>query len=235
MPVYGRRLFREIIRTFPDRTEFCISGPERLSRSPEPSSCTAGGSQVPHGQLPTAIQLTPCQHAPYWNCSRPRPVERGQGSSISAARPRRAIPTGSRSNGAPTRVQAEWQHYVRRGNATQCGPTTRVWAADPHLATAPVGLTRWIGPMILAASLMGDEGRQDDPGPKVVPLLAAPWPRSAGDISLPSGWPITRPPSPSRPPSHPIGSFSGDDAPMPGLDSTRISSNSSPERGGSSA
>ncbi len=148
-PVFGRALFRAILRQFPDRAELCVvrSGKEPIA-----------GALLLHGwgvtEVPSASSLR--RYNP--NCANPlmywhllqRAVERGQQVFDFG----RSTPDGptyqfKKSWGAQA-YPAEWQFFLRTGTASDMRPDNpryetmiRVWKR------LPVWLTRQLGPAIV--------------------------------------------------------------------------------------
>jgi FemAB-related protein (PEP-CTERM system-associated) len=148
-PVYGRRLFRSIVRRFPDQAEFCVV---------RAGSETAAAALLLHGwgvtEVPSASSLrrfnpTCANMLMYWNLLE-RAVDRGQEAFDFG----RCTPEGpvfkfkEQWGGRPE--PARWQSYERYGeisNIQHDDPGRRnlvqLWKR------LPVSLTRLIGPPIV--------------------------------------------------------------------------------------
>jgi FemAB-related protein (PEP-CTERM system-associated) len=148
-PVYGRRLFREITRQFPDRTEFCIV---RAGTAPIAAALLLHGWGIT--EVPSASSLRQYNHTSanmllYWKLLE-RAIERGQSVfDFGRSSPESNTYRFKKQWGA-TPFPAEWQHYVRQGSASDMRPDNpryerliRIWQR------LPVPITRWIGPMIV--------------------------------------------------------------------------------------
>jgi FemAB-related protein (PEP-CTERM system-associated) len=148
-PGYGKRLFRSIVRQFPDRAEFCVV---RAGGSPLAAALLLHGWGVT--EVPSASSLRSHNHTNanmlmYYEllC---RSIERGQrffdfGRSSRDSNTFRfksqwgAVPSGS-----------TWQYCLRRGGLKDARPDNpryqrmiRIWQR------LPVAVTRVIGPMIV--------------------------------------------------------------------------------------
>ena len=148
-PVFSRRLFVEIIRQFPDRAEFCIV---RAGTTPVAAALLLHGwgtTEVPSASSLRQYNRTCANMLMYWKLLE-RAAERGQAVfDFGRSSPESNTYRFKQQWGA-TPFPAEWQHYVRRGSASDMRPDNphyermiRVWQR------LPVDLTRWIGPMIV--------------------------------------------------------------------------------------
>jgi FemAB-related protein (PEP-CTERM system-associated) len=148
-PVYGRRLFLEILRQFPDRAELCVI---HASTKPVAAALLLHGWGIT--EVPSASSLREYNHTCanmllYWKLLE-RTVERGQGTfDFGRSSPESNTYRFKQQWGA-TPFAAEWQHYVRHGSAADMradnpryGRLIRLWQR------LPVGVTRWIGPTIV--------------------------------------------------------------------------------------
>jgi FemAB-related protein (PEP-CTERM system-associated) len=148
-PVFGRRLFREIVRGFGGLAEFCVV---RAGRKP------VAAGLVTHGRSVSEVLSAGCLRAfnplcanmlLYWNLL-DRAVGNGQvlfdfgRSSVGGPHYRFKQQWGARPAGA------EWQFHVRVGGTTDVRPENpryqrliRTWQR------LPVPVTRWIGPPIV--------------------------------------------------------------------------------------
>jgi FemAB-related protein (PEP-CTERM system-associated) len=148
-PVFGRRLFLEIMRQFPDRAEFCIV---RAGTVPVAAALLLHGWGVT--EVPSASSLRQYNHTSanmllYWKLLE-RAIERGQSVfDFGRSSPESNTYRFKKQWGA-TPFPAEWQHYVRKGAATDMRPDNpryerliRIWQR------LPVPITRWIGPIIV--------------------------------------------------------------------------------------
>jgi FemAB-related protein (PEP-CTERM system-associated) len=148
-PVFSRRLFLETVRRFPGDAEFCVV---RAGTKPVAGALLAHGwsvSEVPSASSLRAYNGSCANMLMYWNLLE-RSVRRGQTSFDFG----RSTPGGPHFKfkeqwGARPRP-AEWQFYVRRGEAPDVRPDNprfrRLVRAWQHL---PVPLTRWLGPPIV--------------------------------------------------------------------------------------
>jgi FemAB-related protein (PEP-CTERM system-associated) len=148
-PVYSPRLFREIVRQFPDRAEFCVV---RAGGMPVAAALLLHGWGVT--EVPTASSLreynaTCANMLMYWKLLE-RAIERGQvifdfGRSSAESNTFRFK---KQWGAAP--FPAEWQHFVRLGSASDMRPDNPRFERLISLwQRFPVRATRWIGPMVV--------------------------------------------------------------------------------------
>jgi serine/alanine adding enzyme len=148
-PVFSRRLFLEIIWQFPDRAEFCVV---RAGATPVAAALLLHGwgiTEVPSASSLRQYSYTCANMFMYWKVLE-RAAERGQAVfDFGRSSPESSTYRFKQQWGAIP-FPAEWQHYVRHGSASDMRPDNpqyermiRIWKR------LPVGLTRWIGPMIV--------------------------------------------------------------------------------------
>jgi FemAB-related protein (PEP-CTERM system-associated) len=148
-PVYGRSLFRAAVRQFPGHAEFCVV---RLGTKPVAAGLLVHGWKTT--EIPSASSLrehnsTCANMLMYWSLQE-RAVERGQETfDFGRSTPGTSVCKFKEQWGAAPQP-AEWQYYTRTGDAHDMRPNNprferliRTWQR------LPVGLTRWIGPMIV--------------------------------------------------------------------------------------
>jgi FemAB-related protein (PEP-CTERM system-associated) len=148
-PVYGEALFRNILRQFPHRAEFCIV---RAGNQPVAAALVLHGwgvCEVPSASSLREFNPTCANMLMYWHLLE-RAVERGSA----------VFDFGRCSPDSPTfrfkkqwgalPQQAVWQYYLREGTASDMRPDhqrykklIRIWQR------LPVRLTRLIGPSIV--------------------------------------------------------------------------------------
>jgi FemAB-related protein (PEP-CTERM system-associated) len=148
-PVFSRRLFAEIIRQFPDRAEFCVI---RSGAAPVAAALLLHGWGIT--EVPSASSLRQYNHTcanmlMYWKLLE-RATERGQAVfDFGRSSPESNTYRFKQQWGAIP-FPAEWQHYVRKGSAADMRPDNPRYGRMIHLwQRLPVGLTRWVGPMIV--------------------------------------------------------------------------------------
>lgn len=147
-PVYGRSLFRSIVRQFPDRAEFCVV---RSGAVPVAAALLFHGwgvTEVPSAGSLRQYNRTCGNMLMYWHLME-RAVERGQGTfDFGRCTPGNSVFKFKEQWGGLA-GPAEWQAYLRVGDATEARPENaryrRLIGLWRHL---PVPLTRWIGPPI---------------------------------------------------------------------------------------
>lgn len=149
-PVFGRRLFEEILLRFPDDAELCVV------RAPD--GLAIGGAVLLHGpeftEVPSASTLrrfnaTNANMLMYWNllC---RAIERGRSAFDFGRSTLDSNTYRFKKQWGAEPSPAIWQYCVRRGSIGDVRPENsryrqmiRVWQR------LPVRLTRWIGPPIV--------------------------------------------------------------------------------------
>jgi FemAB-related protein (PEP-CTERM system-associated) len=148
-PVFGCRLFRSIIRQFPERVEFCVV---------RKGSLAVAGALILHGwgisEVPSASSLRPYNHTNanmlmYWRVLE-RAIERGQ-SIFDFGRSSQESNTYSfKKQWGAVPYPAEWQYYLRRGGIADVRPDNPKYQRSIRLwQRMPIWLTRWIGPSIV--------------------------------------------------------------------------------------
>ncbi|WP_206352374.1 FemAB family XrtA/PEP-CTERM system-associated protein [Tautonia rosea] len=148
-PVYGRSLFRGILRQFPDRSEICVV---RLDTRPIASALLIHGRNIT--EVPSASSLRPYKSTcanmmMYWNLLE-RAVQLGQGVFDFG----RSTPDGPtykfKSQWGATPISASWQFYSNTGESTSIHPDhPRYRLFISAWRRLPVWLTRGIGPFIV--------------------------------------------------------------------------------------
>jgi FemAB-related protein (PEP-CTERM system-associated) len=148
-PVYGRVLFSEIVSTFPHNAEICL-----VCAGEKP----VAGALLLHGwgttEVPTASSLKQCNPSNvnmlmYHHLLR-RAVERGQrvfdfGRSTTEGRTFKFKKQWG-ANPHP----ATWQYCVLRGEVGDMRPDNPRYDRAIRLwKRLPVGLTRWLGPLVV--------------------------------------------------------------------------------------
>jgi FemAB-related protein (PEP-CTERM system-associated) len=150
-PVYGRSLFREILRAFESEAELCVVRRQERAIAGALILHGTGVSEVPSASSLREFNNTNANMLMYWHllC---RAIERGQRifdfgrSSVDTGTYRFKEQWGARP------YPAAWQYYVRRGQANEMRPNNdkyqrmiRIWRR------LPVSFTRLIGPRIMRA------------------------------------------------------------------------------------
>jgi FemAB-related protein (PEP-CTERM system-associated) len=148
-PVYGRGLFRAIVRQFPGRAEFCVV---RAGPTPVAAALLVHGWGVT--EVPSASSLRRCNPTcanmlMYYHLLE-RAVGRGQGTfDFGRCTPGSSVSKfkeqwGGRAEPAP------WQVYHRTGGAQDARPDNlRYRRLIGVWQRLPVPLTRWLGPPIV--------------------------------------------------------------------------------------
>lgn len=149
-PVYGRRLFRSIVRTYPKDAEFCIVR--------EPAGKPIAAALLLHGpgvtEVPTASSLrafnSTCANMLMYRHLLDRAVERGQSvfdfgrSTVDSSTFRFKKQWGAEPH------PANWQYYVRSGEVGEMRPDNPRYQRMIRLwQRLPVWITRLIGPPIV--------------------------------------------------------------------------------------
>jgi FemAB-related protein (PEP-CTERM system-associated) len=148
-PVFGRALFREIVRHFPDDAEFCIVGAGTTPVAAAVLLHGIGITEVPSASSLRQYNPTCANMLLYWKLLE-RSIERGQGVfDFGRSTPDSNTFRFKKQWGAEPQP-ADWQYYVRAGNSDDMRADNpryeRLIGAWKRL---PLWLTRWIGPMIV--------------------------------------------------------------------------------------
>jgi FemAB-related protein (PEP-CTERM system-associated) len=149
-PVFSRKLFRSIVRQFPERAEFCVVR--------APNGFAIAAALILHGwgisEVPSASSLRPYNHTNanmlmYWRVLE-RTIERGQHVFDFGRSSQDSNTYSFKKQWGAVPYPAEWQYYLRRGGISDVRPdnpkyrrSIRTWQR------LPVWLTRWIGPAIV--------------------------------------------------------------------------------------
>ena len=148
-PVYGRALFRSIVRHFPDQAEFCV-----VRAGDEPAAVALllhgwGVTEVPSASSLRRFNPTCANMLMYWNLLE-RAVERGQGTfDFGRCTPDSSVLKFKQQWGGQAEP-AQWQTYLRTGDATEGRPDNHRYQKFVNLwRRLPVPLTCWIGPPIV--------------------------------------------------------------------------------------
>lgn len=148
-PVYGRRLFRSILKAFDRDAEFCVV---RQGTQPIAAALlvhSAGRSEVPSASSLRAYNSTNCNMLMYWQLIR-RAIERGQ-SVFDFGRSTVDSPTFAfKKQWGATPSASTWHYYLRHGSADSMRPqNSRFQQAIQIWQRLPVWLTQYMGPSIV--------------------------------------------------------------------------------------
>jgi FemAB-related protein (PEP-CTERM system-associated) len=148
-PVYGRDLFRAVLRHFPSQAEFCVV---RAGREPVAAALLLhgwGSTEVPSASCLRAFNSTCANMLLYWHLIE-RAIERGQAVFDFGRCTRGSNLERFKGQWGAMPEQAEWQYYLRSGSISDMRPESpryqrliRIWQR------LPVGLTRLLGPRIV--------------------------------------------------------------------------------------
>ena len=148
-PVFGKPLFRSIVRHFPQQAEFCIV---RLGAQPVAAALLVHGqgvTEVPSASSLRSFNSTNANMFMYWQLLQ-RAIERKQAvfdfgrSTIDGGTYRFKKQWGARPE------PAVWQYYVRKGAPGDLRPENGKYRIAIRLwQRLPVALTRLIGPAIV--------------------------------------------------------------------------------------
>jgi FemAB-related protein (PEP-CTERM system-associated) len=148
-PVFGRRLFLEIIRGFPGRAEFCIV---RAGTKPVAAALLVHGSsitEVPSASSLRAYNPTCANMLLYWHLLE-RSVQREQDHFDFGRSSRGGSHYKFKEQWGACAHPADWQFYVRRGCPSEMRPDNPRYRAFIRCwQRLPIGLTRWLGPRIV--------------------------------------------------------------------------------------
>ncbi len=148
-PVYGKSLFRSLLKQFGDRTEVCVV---RQERRPVASALCLHGLGV--SEVPSASSLREYNHTNanmllYWNLLQ-RAIELGQATFDFGRSSRDSNTYRFKKQWGAVEVPAAWQYYVRKGNISEMRPDSpRYQVLIRCWQQMPVALTRIVGPMIV--------------------------------------------------------------------------------------
>jgi serine/alanine adding enzyme len=148
-PVYGKRLFRAILRRFPGDAELCVI---RAGEAPVAGALLLHGrgvSEVPSASALRESNALCANMLLYWNLL-DRAVQRGQSmfdfgrSTLDCGTYRFKKQWGAEPE------PAVWQYYLRGGSADAVRPDNPRYQRLIQLwQRLPVRLTRWLGPAIV--------------------------------------------------------------------------------------
>ncbi len=148
-PVYGRALFRSLLRQFPGRSEICVVRGGGRAYAAALLLHGRGVSEVPSASSLRRYNNTNANMFLYWNMLE-RSVQRGQtrfdfGRSTQGGNTYRFKEQWG-AVAAPT----AWQYYIRSGDAAELRPENPRYQRLIHAwQRLPVWLTRLVGPSIV--------------------------------------------------------------------------------------
>jgi FemAB-related protein (PEP-CTERM system-associated) len=148
-PVYGRALFRAVLRHLPGQAEFCVVRAGKQAAAAGLLLHGQGVSEVPSASSLRAFNSTNANMLLYWTMLG-RAVERGQGLfDFGRSSPESNTYRFKKQWGALSHP-AEWQYYRRAGEVSDARPENpryqrliRLWQR------LPLWLTRLLGPRIV--------------------------------------------------------------------------------------
>jgi len=148
-PVFGRRLFAEILQKFSEEAEFCT-----LSCSSEPVAGALlihgpGATQVPSASALRSFNSKNANMLMYWHllC---RSIERGQQSFDFGRSSQESNTFRFKKQWGAQPEPAVWQYYLRKGDISDMRPESRKYRYMIKVwQRLPVSITRWIGPAIV--------------------------------------------------------------------------------------
>lgn len=148
-PVYGRGLFDEVLRRFPDRAEICVVRDGDLP---------AAAGLLLHGWGVTEVPSAAClrEYHPrcanmllYWHLLE-RAVQRGQDTFDFGRSTENSNTYRFKKQWGAEPAPAVWQYYVREGTIGDLRPENPRYQRAINLwQRLPVALTTWIGPPIV--------------------------------------------------------------------------------------
>ncbi len=148
-PVFGKGLFRSILRQFPGRAEICVT---RLEGKPVASAILLHGqgvTEVPSAGSLREFNATNANMLMYWNLLE-RAIERGQGVFDFGRSSADSNTYRFKKQWGALPVPADWQFQIRSGDVGGMRPESakfklmiRIWQR------LPVPLTKLIGPPIV--------------------------------------------------------------------------------------
>jgi FemAB-related protein (PEP-CTERM system-associated) len=148
-PVYGRGLFRAVLRQFPERAELCVVRAGAKAVAGALLLHGRGVTEVPSASSLRAYNSTCANMLMYWRLLE-RAVERGQAVFDFGRSTRDSGTYDFKKQWGARPHPAEWQYYVRAGSAGDLRPDNPGYRRLIDLwRRLPVGLTRLLGPAIV--------------------------------------------------------------------------------------
>jgi FemAB-related protein (PEP-CTERM system-associated) len=148
-PVYGRRLFRAALDTFPGRAEICVVRAGRLAVAAGLLLHGWGVSEIPSASSLRRYNHTNANMLMYWHLL-VRAIERKQEVFDFGRSSEDSSTYRFKKQWGATPSPAEWQYYLRQGGIKDMRPDNprygRLIALWKRL---PIALTRWLGPSIV--------------------------------------------------------------------------------------
>jgi FemAB-related protein (PEP-CTERM system-associated) len=148
-PVYGKRLFRCILRQFPGRAELCVVRAGNRALAAALILHGWGISEVTSASSLRRYNSTNCNMLMYWNLLE-RSIRRGQATFDFGRSSRDSNTFRFKKQWGAVPGPAEWQYHVRKGSMTKMRPDHPRYR---HLISLwrqlPVALTRLIGPSVV--------------------------------------------------------------------------------------
>lgn len=148
-PVFGKSLFRAIMRRFPDRSEFCVADDGRRPVAAALLLHGWGVTEVPSASTLRSYHSSCVNMLLYWKLLE-RAIARGSALfDFGRGTPQGPTHKFKQQWGAQP-GPAEWQYHVRRGLVGDMRPDNHKYARMIKLwRRLPVGLTRVLGPPIV--------------------------------------------------------------------------------------
>ena len=148
-PVYGRRLFRSVLRQFPGQAELCVVRAGKRAAAAALLLHGQGGTEVPSASALREFNAASANMLMYWHLLE-RAAERGQAVfDFGRSTPDSGTYHFKKQWGAVA-APAVWQYYRRSGAVSEVRPDNpryrrliRLWQK------LPVSLTRLLGPAIV--------------------------------------------------------------------------------------
>jgi FemAB-related protein (PEP-CTERM system-associated) len=148
-PVYGRGLFRAVLRQFPGRTELCVLRAGRLPVAAALLLHGRGVTEVPSAGALRAYNPSCANMLMYWHLLE-RAVDRRQAVFDFGRSTRDSGTHAFKKQWGAVPEPAEWQYYLRSGSPGDMRPDNPGYGRLIRLwQRLPVSLTRLIGPPIV--------------------------------------------------------------------------------------
>lgn len=148
-PVYSRRLFASILRSFGDEAEFCVL---RLQGAPVAAALLVHGvgtTEVPSASSLRAFNATSANMVMYWHLLS-QAIQKGQRQFDFGRSTINSNTYKFKAQWGATPNPSVWQYYVRRGSIGEMRPdNSKFGMAIKVWQRLPVWLTRLIGPSIV--------------------------------------------------------------------------------------
>ena len=148
-PVYGRGLFDEVLRRFPDRSEVCVVRDGDIPAAAGLLLHGWGVTEVPSAGCLRQYNSRCANMLLYWHLLE-RAVQREQDVFDFGRSTENSNTYRFKKQWGAEPASAVWQYYVREGSIADLRPDNPRYQRAIHIwQRLPVALTTWIGPPIV--------------------------------------------------------------------------------------